>query len=76
MIKKIDFDGYNQAEIQHIYEDGACACTVRQMEEGVCVKQDTNIIMMNGVHFTLTEEELEQLNPTEDATNLQPFIPN
>lgn len=68
MIKNIDFDGYNEAEIQHIYEDGACVCTVRQMEEDVCVKEDTNIIMMNGVHFTLTEEELEQLNPTEDGT--------
>ena len=63
MIKKIDFDGYNEAEVLKMYEDGSCVCTVRQMEEDVCVKEDTNIIMMNGVHFTLTEEELLELNP-------------
>jgi hypothetical protein len=32
MIKAIDFDGYNVAEIHKMYEDGSCVCTVRQIE--------------------------------------------
>jgi hypothetical protein len=35
------------------------------MEEDVCVKQDTNIILTNGVHFELADEEKELLNPKE-----------
>ena len=62
MIKTIDFDGYNEAEVLKMYDDGACVCTVRQMEEDVCVKEDTNIIMTNGVHFTLTKEEYDNIS--------------
>ena len=67
MIKTIDFDGYNEAEVLKMYEDGACVCTVRQMEENVCVKQDTNIIMTNGVHFELSEDEMKELNPQTET---------
>lgn len=67
MVKTIDFDGYNEAEVLKMYEDGACVCTVRQMEENVCVKQDTNIIMTNGVHFELSEDEMKELNPQTET---------
>lgn len=66
MIKKIDFDGYNEAEVLKVYEDGACACTVRLVEEEVTIKEDTNIILTNGVHFTLTDDEKEFFNPKID----------
>jgi hypothetical protein len=65
MIKKIDFDGYNEAEIHKMYEDGSCVCTVRKVEEEVTVKQDTNIILLNGVHFKLTKKDIELLTPKE-----------
>lgn len=66
MIKKIDFDGYNEAEVLKVYEDGACVCTVRLVEEEVTIKEDTNIILVDGVHFTLTDEEKEFFNPKID----------
>ena len=65
MIKQIDFDGYNEAEVLHRYDDGSCVCTIRQIEEYVCVKQDSNIILIDGVHFTLTKEEIEFLTPKQ-----------
>lgn len=65
MIKQIDFDGYNEADVLKIYEDGSCVCTVRLVEEDVTVKEDTNIILVDGVHFTLTDEEKDLLNPKE-----------
>lgn len=65
MIKKIDFDGYNEADVLKIYEDGSCACTVRLVEEDVVIKQDENIVLVDGVHFVLTDEEKELLNPKE-----------
>jgi hypothetical protein len=66
MTKQIDFDGYNEAEILKMYKDGACVCTVSEVLDGVTVRSDTNLILTNGVHFTLSEEELEQLNPTPE----------
>lgn len=46
--------------------DGACVCTVRLVEEEVTIKEDTNIILMDGVHFTLTDDEKEFFNPKID----------
>ena len=66
MIKKIDFDGYNEADVLKIYEDGSCVCTVRLVEEEMTVKEDTNIILSDGVHFTLADDEKEVLNPKID----------
>jgi hypothetical protein len=66
MIKAIDFDGYNQAEIHKMYEDGSCICTVKQVEEEVTIKEDTNIILMNGVHFKLTKSELNILTKQDE----------
>ena len=34
--------------------------------DGVTVRSDTNLILTNGVHFTLTEQELETLNQKQD----------
>ena len=67
MKKTIAFDGYNEAEILKLYEDGACACTLRQIEEEQIIKEDTNIILYNGVHFVLTEEEMSELRPIENG---------
>ena len=66
MTKQIDFDGYNEADVLKMYEDGSCVCTVSQVVDGVTVKSDTNLILTNGVHFTLTDEEKESLNPKID----------
>ena len=66
MIKKIDFDGYNEADVLKIYDDGSCVCTVRLVEKDLTVKEDTNIILVDGVHFTLTDEEKESFNPKID----------
>ena len=70
--KAIDFDGYNEAEILYMYEDGTCACTLRKIEDDTVIKQDTNIILTNGVHFELTDEELLILQ--QDASHLLPII--
>lgn len=67
MKKTIDFDGYNEAEILKLYEDGACACTLRLIEEEQLIKEDTNIILYDGVHFVLTEEEMSELRPKTDG---------
>ena len=67
MKKTIDFDGYNEAEIIKLYEDGACACTLRQIEEEQLIKEDKDIILFDGVHFVLTEEEKSELRPIENA---------
>ena len=63
MTKQIDFDGYNQAEVLKMYEDGACVCTVSEVVDGVTVRSDTNLILTNGVHFELTKEEVALLMP-------------
>lgn len=70
MIKVIDFDGYNEAEIIKMYEDGSCVCTVSQVVDGVILKQDENIILMNDVHFEFTEDELNELKPKLNAPNI------
>jgi hypothetical protein len=70
MIKAIDFDGYNVAEIHKMYEDGACVCTVRQIEEDVIIKEDSNIILQNGVHFELTEENINSLTEVTEINQI------
>ena len=72
MIKQIEINGYNQAEILKVYEDGSCVCTVSQVVDGVIVRQDTNIVLNNGVHFELTEQELLILNPEQMKTYTHP----
>lgn len=63
MKKAINLDGYNEAEIHKLFYDGACVCTLRQIEEEQILKEDKDIILYDGVHFTLTEEEKNYLRP-------------
>lgn len=60
---KIDYDGYNDAEIHKLFYDGACVCTLRQIEEDEILKEDKDIILYDGVHFVLSEEEKNELIP-------------
>ena len=64
---KIDYDGYNDAEIHKLFDDGACVCTLRQIEEDQIIKEDKDIILFDGVHFVLTEEEMSELRPIENG---------
>ena len=64
---KIDYDGYNDAEILKLFDDGACVCTLRQIEEDQIIKEDKDIILFDGVHFVLTEEEMSELRPIENG---------
>lgn len=72
MKKIIDFDGYNVAEICHVYQTGDVSVKLFQIEtdeEGneTIVKQDENIVFPAG-YFEFTAEELEELNPTVTET--------
>ena len=69
---KIDYDGYNDAEILKLFDDGACVCNIRQIEqnkegEDQIIKEDKDIILFDGVHFVLTEEEKNELIPKTDG---------
>ena len=64
---KIDYDGYNDAEINKLFDDGACVCTLRQIEEDQIIKEDKDIILFEGVHFVLTQEEKNELRPIENG---------
>lgn len=61
MKKAINLDGYNEAEILKLYDDGACVCNIKQIWEDQILKEDKDIILYDGVHFTLTEEEKNYL---------------
>lgn len=61
MKKAINLDGYNEAEILNLYDDGACVCNIKQIGEDQILKEDKDIILYDGVHFTLTEEEKNYL---------------
>lgn len=63
MKKAINLDGYNEAEIHKLFYDGACVCTLRQIEEDEILKEDKDIILYDGVHFVLSEEEKNELIP-------------
>ena len=68
-------DGFNRAIIEKLYpETGDMVVTLQQIdmdEDGneILVKQDGNIIMPKG-SIELTEEEMKQLNPTQNETIL------
>lgn len=62
-------DGFNFAIINHYWEGGDCLCTLQVIEtdeQGVetVVREQSDIILKDGVDFVLTAEELEELNPT------------
>ena len=68
-------DGFNRAIIEKLYpETGDMVVTLQQIdtdEEGneTFVKRDSNIVMPAGL-IELTEEEMKQLNPTQNETIL------
>ena len=68
-------DGFNRAIIEKLYpETGDMVVTLQQInmdEDGneTFVKQDSNIVMPAGL-IELTEEEMKQLNPTQNETIL------
>ena len=70
--KKIDFDGYNVAEIISVNESGEPLCNLKQIDEGGSViRRDMNISFpFDNIPFELTDEEIE------DLTNPQPEIPD
>lgn len=60
-------DGFNFAVINKYWEGGDCLCTLQHIEtvdevETVIFEQN-DIVLKDGVDFTLTDEELEELNP-------------
>ena len=63
-------DGFNFAIITHYWEGGDCLCTLQVIEtvEGVetVIREQSDIILKDGVDFVLTEEELEELNPKQE----------
>ena len=63
MIKEINHDGFNQAVITHYHEGGECICTLQEVVDEVVVRECQDIVLKDGVHFNLTEEELNILNP-------------
>lgn len=63
--KQIDFDGYNVAEVKHMYNDGQVVADVKQIEVAedgseTILKQDTNIVFTKD-YFGFTTEELAEL---------------
>lgn len=62
-------DGYNRAIITRYHEGGDCICTLQEVVEDVVARECQNIVLQDGVHFTLTAEELEELNPTTELGN-------
>ena len=69
MRKEIEYYGMNSATITHYSQGGECICTLQEIEvaedgtENV-IRECQNIVLQDGVHFVLTAEELEVLNPT------------
>jgi len=63
MIKIIEFDKYNRAEILEVYKTGDVRTNVFfETEDGVITEQDSNIAFFaNELPFELTEEELVEL---------------
>ena len=62
MRKTIDYDGYNEAEILEMYENGDVRTNVFQIEEGEIIRSDTNIVFAAGA-IEFAEEEIEVLRP-------------
>lgn len=62
MRKTIDYDGYNEAEILEMYENGDIRTNVFQVEEGEVIRCDTNIVFPSGT-IQFSEEEIETLRP-------------
>ena len=61
MRKIIDYDGYNEAEILEMYENGDVRTNVFQIENDEVIKQDTNIVFAAGT-IVFTEEETNTIN--------------
>jgi len=65
MRKVVDYDGYNEAEILEMYENGDVRTNVFQIEEEETIKSDTNIVFPAGV-IQFTEDEIAELRPTQE----------
>jgi len=63
MIKAIDIDGFNEAEIVKIYDGGTVLCNLLQTDEqDIVIREEKNISFDGGYWpFTLSVEELEEL---------------
>lgn len=63
-------DGFNVAVINHYWEGGDCLCTLQMIETvddvETVIREQSDIILKDGVDFVLTEEELEELNPKQE----------
>lgn len=74
--KNIDFDGYNRAIIEKLYDNEDMVCTVQEIavdEAGseTIVKQDTNLVFPAG-SIQLTPEEIAELRPNnQEQTNIE-----
>jgi len=68
--KKIDWNGYNVAEIISVNDAGEPLCNLKKVneEDGWIAKQDNNISFPVGsMPFELTAEEIEEINnPTSE----------
>ena len=65
IVKNIDFDGYNRAIVQKMYENGDLVCDVQtvqvdEMGEEI-IKQDTNLVFISG-SIELTQDEILDLS--------------
>lgn len=63
-------DGFNIAVINHYWEGGDCLCTLQAIETDeqwveTVIREQSDIILKDGVDFVLTDEELEELNPKQ-----------
>lgn len=60
-------DGFNFAIINRYWEGGDCLCTLQAIEmvdeAETVMREQSDIILKDGVDFVLTEEELDELNP-------------
>jgi hypothetical protein len=62
--KKIDFDGYNIAEIISINKADEPLCNLKQVDEnGNIIRHDSNISFpVDNMPFELTEEDIDEIN--------------
>ena len=64
-------DGFNFAIINHYWEGGDCLCTLQHIdivdEVETVIREQSDIVLKDGVDFVLTPEELEELNPIQNA---------
>lgn len=72
MIKTIDFDGFNEAEIVKIYDGGAILCNLLQTDEqDIVIREEKNISFDGGYWpFELSKEEVAEFCPFEEIEEL------